>query len=242
LPSSAWPPAATASRCSASTRSNFLAFAKQDTGLAGDLVTRLDRLEAERDDLPAALRWYQGHGEPGDALELAIACTDFWIARGHLSESQRWLERALARAANLPASALHARALMRGAAVAGPRGEYPRATLLYERGLAMIREFGEPAAVGWALNSVGILARDEGRYEHAARLFAEGLERFEAVGVTSGIAAVYGNPGVLARARGDYAEAVSVRERSLELHRQLGHIPPVARNCAQIRRGKLPRP
>jgi predicted ATPase/transcriptional regulator with XRE-family HTH domain len=216
---------------------HFLSFAKDGMELAGAFVQRLDRLDAEHDNLRASLQWELDHGEAEDALELALACAEFWIIRGHLSEGQRRLEAALARAAKVGLrSPLQARAFSRAGVIAWHRGEYQRATLLQERALAVARELGEPVDIARAVNSLGILARDQGKYEQAASLFAEGLERFQAVGVTDGIAAVFANLGILARAQGDYGEAVSLGERSLELHRALGYTRDVARCCVHIGR------
>ena len=58
---------------------------------------RLDRLEAERDNLRAALDWLLQIGEIEDALRLGTALDDLWFHRGPVSEGRVWLTRALQR-------------------------------------------------------------------------------------------------------------------------------------------------
>jgi len=56
----------------------------------------LEHLEAEHDNLRAALGWSLESGKSDLALQLAGALGYFWLLRGYVSESQRWLEDALA--------------------------------------------------------------------------------------------------------------------------------------------------
>ncbi len=66
------------------------------SALQGPLALEwLDRLEAEHDNLRAALDW-SGDAEPTDYARLAGALRRFWDTRGHFTEGWARLERALA--------------------------------------------------------------------------------------------------------------------------------------------------
>ena len=55
----------------------------------------LARLDAEHDDVRAALTWAEAAGEAALGLRLARAMINYWVVRGHLREGRDWLERAL---------------------------------------------------------------------------------------------------------------------------------------------------
>jgi predicted ATPase len=56
------------------------------------------RLESERDNLRAALRWLLDTDEFEKALHMAVALGHFWWRRGYHAEGWRWLEEALRKA------------------------------------------------------------------------------------------------------------------------------------------------
>jgi hypothetical protein len=65
------------------------------------------RLEAEHDNLWAALRWSLAEPDGAEAaLRLVAALRAFWFIGGHLSEGRRWIESALDHAVDVPPAAL----------------------------------------------------------------------------------------------------------------------------------------
>ena len=100
-----------------------------------DQARWLTRLEAEHDNIRAALSFSLGEGgEAGSGVRLAAALTDFWFARGYLSEGRRWLESAVSRTG--PATTLaRAKALNGAGWLAAYQGEYGAAKARIEEGL-----------------------------------------------------------------------------------------------------------
>ena len=106
-------------------RAVFLALAEQaEPELLGPRSAAwLDRLEAEHDNLRAALAWALERDDGEAALRLAGALGRFWRTRGYLGEGAAWLERALA--AGAAAAATLARQGPDRGRDAGPRaGRY----------------------------------------------------------------------------------------------------------------------
>ena len=63
------------------------------------------RLDAELDNVRAALAWLDEAGEPEAGLRLAAAMFLYWMVRGAYREGHRHLERALERADRAPTPA-----------------------------------------------------------------------------------------------------------------------------------------
>ena len=76
----------------------FLAMAEEASAeLRGpDQLEWLGRLEAEHDNMRAALSWTIGRQKVDLGLRLAGALWRFWSVLGHYAEGRRWLEEALA--------------------------------------------------------------------------------------------------------------------------------------------------
>ncbi len=112
----------------------------------------LQRLEADHDDLRAALQWSRAH-DRGRWVRLALALPWFWLVRGHLSEARDWLQGVLA----VPSltRAERARALFWLSRTALWQGEYEVARQLGEESLAVARELGDEVLVGWTLSVLG---------------------------------------------------------------------------------------
>jgi hypothetical protein len=69
-----------------------------ESGLCAGIMTDVVRVEADLDNLRAALSWLLATGDPDTALRIAASLTEYWtLAGGQFSEGRTWLERALAR-------------------------------------------------------------------------------------------------------------------------------------------------
>jgi tetratricopeptide (TPR) repeat protein len=218
-----------------------------EPGLTGpEQGTWLARLEAEHDNLQAALRWAAGSDqelsdpparggaqERGDlllALRLAGALWRFWDVRGYLSEGRRWLERLLARVGPAqPGGAARAKALTGAARLAYRQGEYARATALHEESLAVSRELGDTRGVALSLHHLGLVAYRQGAAARAVALAEEGLALYRALGDQRGIAYSLDLLGNVACWQGDYARARALHAESLAMSRELGDTRGIAR-------------
>jgi predicted ATPase/class 3 adenylate cyclase len=183
-----------------------------------DQAIWLERLEQDHDNFRSILNLKLSDGESETALRLAGALSRFWIARGYLDESRRWLETCLR---SVGMSAARPRALRGLAIVAMEQGDVDRAAGAAEDALALDRTAGDEAG---AAQSMGILAdvvafrgdlsRASALYEEAAALALRRGDRLE-------LAITLYNLGHVARLQGDGQTAEDRFEESLAIFREL---------------------
>jgi len=187
-------------------------------------ATWLARLDADHDNMRAALDWAGERADDGDemALQLAGALWRFWWIRGHLAEGRRWMEELLGRSGG--SAAVRARALNGGGNLAWGQGDYARATAWYEESLVFWRQVGDAAGIARALNNLGMVLHEQGdlggaqaRYEESLALHRQrrDLDRWS-------IAATLNNLGRAVHEQGDRARAAALFAESLVLKQEIG--------------------
>jgi predicted ATPase/class 3 adenylate cyclase len=202
----------------------FARFAEEaDAGLrAGEQLLWFARLEAEHDNLRAALDSSAANGDDQTALRLGGALGWFWYAHGHALEGCSRLTDLLARTESAPEE-LRARPLYALGVLLDQRGEHERAAELVERSLAVFRTHGERERVGAALNSLGLIKRGLGDLEAARSLLEESLAVRRELGDEARTASALSNLGVVAFEQGDLDEAEARFTESLALDRAHGN-------------------
>jgi non-specific serine/threonine protein kinase len=190
----------------------------------------LDRLEAEHDDLRAALRWAMEKRVAEQALHLGGALWRFWFVRGYLGEGLRWSEEAIAIAKsdlsqNAPNTALNpllAKVLNGAGVLAHYRGDYGKAARLCGEGLALSRQLGDQLGVADALNGLALVARSGGNFQAASAMYEESLAILRLAGSAAHLAYTLGYSGYTIWCLGDLKTARWRYEESLAMYRTLG--------------------
>jgi predicted ATPase len=140
----------------------------------------LDRLEAELDNLRAALGWFHACGEAQHELELAGALTDFWCAKDHMQEGRRRLETALA--ADERSTASRAKALAGAAVISRYTGDPATTQARAEEARTLYEELGHAWRVAHATFWLASGIADLREFARAKDLFAESGRRFRELG------------------------------------------------------------
>jgi DNA-binding CsgD family transcriptional regulator len=166
---------------------------------SAEVRLRLDCLEAERDNVRAALAWLLDSGAIETALHLGAEFHYLWLHRGPASEGRAWVNRALAAPAN-PPSSLVTRGLASQAAsiLAWMEGAFDEAAALAGDGLALARDGGAEADCVWALNLLGMAATSLGRYDEAAAHLDAALELYQQLGAGRSPSIILTNRAVVA--------------------------------------------
>jgi non-specific serine/threonine protein kinase len=202
----------------------FTRFAEEaDVGLrSGDQLLWFERLEAEHDNLRAALESSLASGDDETALRLGGALGWFWYTHGHALEGCTRLTELLARTEGAPVE-LRARPLLALGILLDQRGEPERAVEPVERSLVVFRQQGDLERIGGALNSLGSIKRALGDFDAARPLLEESLTIRRELGDDARTASTLGNLGTLAFERGHFDDAEARFLEELELDRAHGN-------------------
>jgi predicted ATPase len=178
------------------------------------------RLERERDNLRAALRWLldQNEGRERDlGLRLVSALGWFWLMRGYHVEGWGWIKETLGRASETADLAIRVRALNSAGLLLLAQGDLSQARVVLEEALDLGQHRNDPAGVADALCFLGACAVAAGEQVEGIRLLHEALARWEALGerFSSGAMLTLYSLGAAAFASGDFNEAVAFQSAAL---------------------------
>ena len=183
----------------------------------------LERLEAEHDNMRAALTWASERKEAEVALGLAGALSWFWSVRGYYSEGRRWLEEALAMDGR-GAPEVRAMALAGAGDLASEQGDLDRAKQACEEGLALLEHEAKEASEAklFLLSCLGFMAWQREDYGRATQLFEESLALSREMSDTWWLARSLSNLALVYQVREDYEGATKFYEESMRLIREQG--------------------
>jgi predicted ATPase/class 3 adenylate cyclase len=195
-------------------------------------LTALDRLEADHDNLRAALAWSLetptadgiGQGERAIiGLQLVEALTLFWYQHGHVTEGRRWLQQAMD-LASADSGAPLARVTHGLGVLMDTQGEPDAARQLFERSLAVWRELGDRDQEARELNSLGIALHHLGDLAAARSVLEESIAIAREIGNQLRLAAGLTNLGQLESAAGNFDRATRALREALTLDAQQGDL------------------
>jgi hypothetical protein len=161
-------------------------------------VACMERLEAEHDNMRAALEWSVGSGNAEPGLRLGAALGWFWFLHVHRREGVQWLEQLLALPPGAP-TIDRARALDAAVLLVIVGGTTDQARQRLEESLALSRQIGDDLGVARALRKLAFFQES---YEQGSALAEESIA----------IARTLGN-------RTDLLEALSWRLHQLDRRR-----------------------
>jgi non-specific serine/threonine protein kinase len=180
----------------------------------------LQRLNAEHDNIRAALKWASTN-DVELALRLGAALGRFWYLQGYWGEGRGWLEALL----ELEGGHLHpgprAQVLNATARLIQQQGEHEPARSIAEEALRLARTCGDEREVAVALNTAAINHGMEGDFAAARVLLEESLAIRRRLGNKGVIALTLNNLGVLATLQAEYMTARALLHESLGTFREI---------------------
>jgi predicted ATPase/class 3 adenylate cyclase/Tfp pilus assembly protein PilF len=188
-----------------------------------DQLEWLERLEAEHDNMRAALSWALERKEAEVALRMGGALSWFWSVRDYYSEGRRWLEQALAIEGRvLPES--RAMALAGVGEMASEQGDYDRAKEACEEGLELLEHEARVASEAkiFLLAFLGWVALEREEHGQAQQLFEESLALSRQMRDTWWLASSLLDLALVPQSLGDAERATELYEESIDLFREQG--------------------
>jgi predicted ATPase/DNA-binding SARP family transcriptional activator/DNA-binding CsgD family transcriptional regulator len=179
------------------------------------------RLDAEHDNVRAALSWALEQGEAELGLRLAGALRPFWLAQGYFSEGRRWLEELLA--VGESSVAARVKALVTLGWLADWQEDMNRAEAAAEEGLRQgVGAEIESDVTASLLGVMGDVALVRGDYARAKEWFEEGLAICRENGNKRESIWLLGGLSNLALEYSDYRHAKELFDEALTVSRELG--------------------
>jgi tetratricopeptide (TPR) repeat protein len=179
----------------------------------------LARLDADHDNMRAALAWNQ---TPAGNVELAALLVGslqwFWYIRRYKSEGRAWFERVLQQ--NTGAAASTRAKILYGAGRF--QSDKDQANALIEQALGLWRELGNKPRMADALLNLGRVARLRGNYERSGELLQESLALFREQQIMWGIVWTLISLGDVALDQGQATQALEPVQEALALTQSLG--------------------
>jgi tetratricopeptide (TPR) repeat protein len=179
---------------------------------------------AERDNLRAALAWYQSSPDGTDlGLRLALAM-DSSIPLRNWTEARGWLERALsqAEAEGIDNPPIRVRILYNLGIGMGLLGEYAPAEARLVQGLELSRQLNEPRVTAGLVERLGWVARERGDTLMARRWLEENVSLWRELGDARGLAQALNTLGAVAIMDADLLRAEALVDEALALFQEVG--------------------
>ena len=187
-----------------------------------DALAWFDRLEAEQDNLRAALAWAITDGKIESGLRIAAVMERFWRVRGPLSEGRAISIRLLNQADASISPVVMANALNGAGILAQFQGDYREALELYERAKALWEEVNDLHGVASTLNNMGMIASALSDWAQSRQVTEEALAINRRISNRQSEAINLNNLGILAMRQQDYATAQTYLETALHINREEG--------------------
>lgn len=196
------------------------------------------RLDAEIDNLRAAMRWGLDGHENEISLRIATSLWLFWWTHGYWQEGLQWLERGICDREQIPV-ALKARGLALAGGLARELGDYAKGTPLLKESLALWRQIGDQKGIAMALSNLGPMLLRQGDYSGATAMLEEALGVRRQLPERRGLIATLMNLAITLSEQGEHARAVDLYREALNLARTAGDDDQVALVLANFARTEI---
>jgi predicted ATPase len=213
----------------------FLVVAEEDSAQGSSF----ERLEADYDNLRAALDWLTREGNAEWGLRMALALFHFWERGLHLTDGRARFDALLKLEGAHAHASLEARAAFAAGVLAANQWDIERGLPLQEQSLQMFRALGDRRGVVVSLVAVGNQLAGVGEHERARTYLEQSLEGWRELGDREGYARSLSNLAFVARGQARFEEARTLYRQAQAEFERLGD--PLSRAWALDHEGDVAR-
>ena len=205
-----------------------------ETRMRGPAETAwMRRLEAEHDNLRAAVEWTLDERQTEMALRFSWALLTYWVARGFSQEGLRLVERAL-EGGEAVDPLIKARGMEAASMLLHMHGDTARAGRLLAESEAAFAALDAHHDRGLALLRMAALVAAQGDHGRATDLYRRAMGLLDEAGDQWGVANCLEGQGDIALIDGDLDGARAAFQESLELRRRFNHPRSVAQSLVAL--------
>ena len=182
----------------------------------------LGRLNAEHDNMRAALRWFLENEDAERGMRMGSALWRTWQLRGFLSEGRDWLGKFLDLEEGKEATALRAEALLAAGSLAYWQFDYACTKDFYSQALEICESLGDQKGTAEGMFNLGFAGLVEQDWRYARPYHEKSVELFEALDDVSGVMRAKWALGLGALQEGDLEAARRYGEEVVALGVETG--------------------
>ena len=188
----------------------------------------LARLEAEHDNLRAALEWSL-KAQPETGLRIAVALREFWDTHGHLIEARKWLGTFIDMTKNIPPATVRVKALFSAALFSSRQSDLEGWKAYQDEGFALAESLDDAWGIAQGLVLQGLFKEYfENDIEAAESCYRRALEYGRKLDDKLFVGQLLGPLAGCALKRHEYARAEEIYRESLSLFREVENTKEIA--------------
>jgi tetratricopeptide (TPR) repeat protein len=195
----------------------------------------LDRIDADRENLRAAIAFALAAGDGETAMRLCGAMWRYWVSRGNLTEGHAFSTAALVLGGGPPDVRMGV--LTAAGVLASERGDFAAGRRHFEEMLELALATGALEREARAGSNLANLAIYEGDYTEAIRRYERSVTIMRDLGDTRGLSLMLQNLGLAHVAAGRRERGIELLHESIDFARQAGdpaHLSSALRSLGRL--------
>ncbi len=193
----------------------------------------LDKLDADYDNLRAALGWTIKQHLAEEALSLACALGWYWNTRGLFKEGNDWIDQSLKLDEN-ELSHLYAQGVLWKGTLNLYQGIYDVAQACIEKSFSIYKENEDADGQARALNGLGLINHFQGDFPTALKFQEKSFVIRKTLGNKIDLAETYNNLAIIHHYQGEYSKAKKFHQQSYAIRKEVGDLNGIARSLGNL--------